>query len=133
MTTEDVLNYIDTADEEELQNLSNAIKARGPRPRILIQRIIRDDVKALAEALPKRSTEYNGKQFAQTTAYYVKVLRDLTAAVLKLYTVRKSERGYPMWYPHDSVRDCEEDDYVYVFHELTTKLLDLMDEFDTTY
>lgn len=133
MTAEDVLNYIDQADPEELQNLSNAIKAKGYRPRIVIDRIIRDDIKTLADVLPKRSTEFNGKQYAQTTAYFVKILRDLTAAILDIYTIRKSERGYPMWFPHDSLLEKDVENYRYVFHELTDTIVDLMDEFDTTY
>ena len=133
MTAEDVLNYIDQADPEELQNISNAIKAKGYRPRIMIERVIRDEIRTLAEVLPKRSSEYNGKQFGLTTSHYVKILRDLTDVILKNYTIRKSERGYPMWYAHESILEKDVENYQYVFHTLTDTVIDLMEEFGTTY
>lgn len=133
MTAEDVLNYIDQADPEELQNISNAIKAKGYRPRIMIDRIIRDDIKTLADVLPKRSTEFQGKQFGCTTSHYVRILRDLADVILKNFTIRKSERGYPMWYSHDSILEKDVENYQYVFHALTDTVVDLMDEFGTTY
>lgn len=133
MTEEDVLNYIDQADPEELQTISNAIKAKGYRPRLIIDRVIRDDIKALAQALPKRSSEYMGKQYACTTAYFIGILKDLTNVVLQNYTIRKSERGYPMWFGHESILEKNADDYKAVFHELANTLLDLMEEYGASY
>lgn len=133
MNEEQVLNFIQTADEETLQTLSNAIKSRARKPRAMISHIIKDDVYALAQKLPKTTTEYKSYRYANTCSYYIRVLRELTDLVLHNYTLRNTGRGYPMWHSHESVAESSVQAYKAVFHSLSYTLLSLMDEYDTTY
>ena len=133
MNTSEVLAFIDQASEEDLHILSNAIKFRKRPPRLMLSSLIGPDVFRLSQVLPGTQTEYKNKRYANTCAYYVSILTDLSNLVLHNFTIRKTARGMDMWHPHESIVESRADDFKAVFHSLTDTLLRLMDEYDTTY
>lgn len=133
MTIDQAIDLIETADEEELHILSNAIKARHRPDRIMLSSIIGDDVARLADALPNTQTEYKGRRYANTCAYYVTLLTELTNLVLHNFTIRKTARGIQMWHHHESIIESRAADFKAVFHSLTDTLLDKLKEHNTTY
>lgn len=133
MNTQDVLDYIETADDEELNLLSNVIKARKRPPRLMLSSLIGKDAARLAEILPRTVTEYKGRRYLQTCSYYISILHSLTNLVLHNFTLKSTSRGIQMWADHESILEARADDYKHVFHVFTDTLLSLMEEYDTTY
>lgn len=133
MNTEEVLSYIETASEEELQWISNAVKARKRPPRVMLSSLIGEDAHRLSLYLPSTSTEFKGCRYAKTCSYYISLLHSLTNLVLHNFTIKSTSRGIKMWDDHDSIIQSRTEDYQSVFHALSDALIDLIDEHGTTY
>ena len=133
MKTEEVLKFIETASDEDLEVINHAIKNIAKPKRINKSAIIKDDILNLTQVLPKTTTEYKGRKYNMTCASYIRSLRDLTDVVLHSYAVHYSTRGYPVWSAHESVAEAGADDYRAVFHELSETLLNLMSQYGTSY
>ncbi len=133
MNVDEIIKFIETSDEETDSLLASALKQKKKKPRIMVSHVIKEDSYRLAQALPKTTTEFNGKRFAMTCARYIRELRDLNDVILHSYALKPSDRGYPVWTSHESLKEDKTEDYKLVFHELTNTVLDLMNQYGTKY
>ena len=133
MTTEDILSYINSANEEEIQVISDAIKGRGKPKRLMMSHVIKEDRARIATVTPKTSTEYNGMRYEETSVFYAKCIEYLTNVITHNFTIRTSTRGYRTWQGHDSILESKADTYRDVYHELTNKFLELMKDYGASY
>ena len=133
MNVDEVIKFIQDADEDTDSLLVGILKQKQKKPRVMISHVIKEDSYRLAQVLPRTTTEYNGKRFAMTCAHYIQELRDLTDLILHSYALKPSDRGYPVWTSHESLREDRVDDYRIVFHELSNTVLELMEQYGTKY
>ena len=133
MNAQEVLTYIETASDEELQWISNAVKSRKRPPRVMLSSLIGEDAARLAEVLPRTNTEYNGYRYAKTCSYYISILHSLTNLVLHNFKIIPTTRGIKMWDDHDSIIENKTENYRHVFHALSDTLLTLMEAYNTRY
>ena len=133
MNTEAILEYLKTADSDELAVISYAIKHRDQPERVKKTQLIRDDITRLSAALPRATTEHKTHKYEKTCAYFIRAIKDLTDVCLHSYAVHYSGRGYPVWATNETVSADRADAYAEVFHSFVDVLLDNLNKYGTTY
>jgi len=133
MTAEDVVQFIQFADEEDIEIIKAACKGARKPPKVTKTHLIQDDIAELCKVLPRTTTTNRDHKYETTAVAYVRMLRSFADVILHSFAVHFSSRGYPVWGTCDVISESRAEDYKAVFHELTITVLDLMEQYGVKY